>query len=182
MMAVDVVRLITRIVIGAILVCVVGVLLAAEIPMLPTAPESSSRQQLLTIFPQGWAFFTRNPQEPQFRIWRVVGASKARLQLRNAASAHLFGFRREGRMRAIEFGAIVTELPRNSWYNCRSGSLECLDSAILVTVTNRFPAPSICGLVSIDQRPPVPWAWSKIEPQPVMGSRAARVNVVCSGR
>lgn len=159
-------------------------LLSAEIPTNPLGPSPLGRQQLLSIFPQGWAFFTRDPQEPRVRLYEQGEGTWHHVEQRNAAWRYLAGLDRSARMRSVELAGIVLRVPPASWRTCAQALRSCAnsDSLVEVSVRNSLPRPHICGSIILEERPPVPWAWARLRDHTFMKGRIAKLQVACSKR
>lgn len=145
--------------------------------------EMRARLGLGLFFPQGWRFFTRNPQEGDlFPLARRDGAWVDISRQPNARAINLFGINRNGRAQGIEMGLVAAQLPPNAWVECKEEPTACLDRMKSAEAINTTPSPSLCGEIAIVQQEPTPWAWSRNHGRITMPSRVARLDVKCSPR
>lgn len=135
------------------------------------------------LLPQGWAFFTRDPEEED--VVAYVRDERGRWQSARtspiASLATLWGISRSGRGLGIELGMLVSAPSRSAWIRCKIGepSQACLDRASpALHIRSEYPRPRLCGDVGLVANRPVPWAWS-VEGVPEVPRRAARVTVRC---
>lgn len=133
------------------------------------------------VLPQGWAFFTRDPQEPAIiphvrSKGRFVAVDKGP----NANKHNWFGIRRLARAQNVEVGILMSKVPMAFWDRCRSAPVVCLEKAGLArTLSNPFPRPTVCGEVGLVRQESIPWAWTRDDTVPMMPSKIVRLEVRC---
>jgi antimicrobial peptide system SdpA family protein len=141
-------------------------------------------RKLYTQFflPEGWAFFTRNPREDRYIVYRLAtGGSWIDTNLgphnrpRNA-----FGLNRKSRAQGVEIGLLLVSIHDDEWLACRKSPAICLATTpVSKDFKDISPIPTLCGEIGVVMQPPVPWAWSSL-PRPVtMPSKVVRVRVHC---
>lgn len=129
------------------------------------------------IAPQGWAFFTRDPREPDIEVFSADDGWRRLLEPNNGAYA-LWGASRKARGQRLELGMLSTEISR--WTRCRGVPQACLDRAPTTQrLANTYPIPTLCGELGFVKAPPVPWAWSGSGESIHMPSKISRVRVTC---
>lgn len=136
---------------------------------------------VVALAPQGWGFFTRNPQGPEPTMLRreVDGWSPAGPG-RNAEPSNLFGFRRIPRARGVELGLLAHELKDSAWHECKEAPAVCVEQLpVSAVIPNESPVPLYCGELALVRQEPVPWAWSHTPTPVVMPSFVARIEVQC---
>lgn len=140
------------------------------------------RQVIGRLSPQGWGFFTKDPQD---ELVHVMRRTEGEWQLADpepsGSPSHLFGFRRELRARGVEVGLLTQALGRaDQWHECKGAPSSCVDALPLAAVVqNPSPSPFYCGELVVYRQEPVPWAWSKANRPVVMPSFLARIEVQC---
>jgi antimicrobial peptide system SdpA family protein len=161
---------------GIAILCLLG-----EMPSHPMSPSVVTRTRLLTVFPQGWAFFTRDAQEPQRRVYRREGDRWLQVDERNGSTRFLLGFRREGRLHQLEISHIAKKIPAPQWVECKTNLATCADSAVRVPVRveNTFAQHHFCGTILFEDHVPVPWAWSRVAARTYMPGRVVVANSDC---
>lgn len=142
--------------------------------------EGQLRPALRVLLPQGWAFFTRSPREERYYTYRkeVDGWSVASLGPHSEAG-NLFGLDRRSRAQGVELGLLHGVIPGGAWHKCAEHPLRCLDGVTPISVSNRSPAPTLCGEIGIALQEPVPWAWSSARAELTMPSRVVRLEISC---
>lgn len=143
--------------------------------------QEQSRLTITTLTPQGWAFFTKSPREPQIGVWRLAGASgwqDARLGP-HSELWNVLGFDRRSRAQGLELGIMQTAVPQGKWTPCDGADVHaCLArTPSVVTIRNLAPNPIHCGSIGLVQREPLPWAWAGS--RTVMPATVARLEVTC---
>jgi antimicrobial peptide system SdpA family protein len=135
---------------------------------------------LMELLPEGWRFFTRNPQEEQVQPFvRRDGAWISASTQPNSRARNLFGLDRSGRAQSVELALILEALPREAWVDCTGAPSECLGPVpVALVFANPVAERSICGDVALIAQRPVPWAWAA-SPDIDMPSRVARLEVTC---
>lgn len=134
------------------------------------------------VLPEGWAFFTRDPREPDVDVlaWRD-GAWTPALRRPLSSARNLFGLSRAGRAQSVELGILVDGLKGVELSSCRGALERCADDLppATVTIANAQGARTICGDVLVVVREPIPWAWAAVTPRVQMPAKVVRVEVTC---
>lgn len=144
-------------------------------------------EDMRRVLPQGWAFFTRDPQEPQTHVY-VHGGDDWEAIPHPAPNAvrSLFGINRSARFYDHEVGMVMAAVPLDEWVDCGSGDhVQCLRSLTPVpdlVVDNSFDPPQLCGTLGLVQQEPIPWAWREDAESVQMPLAAAVVEVSCASR
>ncbi len=132
--------------------------------------------------PEGWGFFTRNPQEEAMLLfvrgrdgqWTSASIGPGGMP-KNA-----FGLNRANRAQSAEAGLLVSKIPQKAFQPCRNQPSVCLEQApVAMSLNDLTPRPTLCGQIGIVMRKPIPWAWSGSRDSIIMPSRVARINVGC---
>jgi antimicrobial peptide system SdpA family protein len=136
---------------------------------------------LTTVTPEGWKFFTRNPQEAQVTPYSLRGVAWVpATYLPNSRPRNWLGIDRSGRAQSIEVGLLSEHIPAEAWTSCDDAPLSCLDGApVAASFDNEFPEPTLCGVVGLVAQKPVPWAWARSASHLDMPSRVVRVEIRC---
>jgi antimicrobial peptide system SdpA family protein len=125
--------------------------------------QETLRIQIQQVLPQGWAFFTKSPRDPQMVAWRLgdTGDWESSLYAPHAEPRNVFGLNRRSRAQPVEMALLVNSVPADKWQDCEHGDIPvCLAETTPVPIDNPSPEPLFCGRVGISRQPPVPWAWS----------------------
>lgn len=150
----------------------VGVCLLVAVSLLPYSPLRSSfpfldDASVTKIVPQGWGFFTKDPQEIRVHYFsQTDDGSWINADIANSDSANLFGASRVARLRGIEYGTLLSEnqpLITDGWFSCVTAELqECATKTGEVepiSVKNNYPVQTLCGRIAVLQQAPNAWAY-----------------------
>lgn len=155
-------------------------------PALPysTVELPTARALRTTLWaPQGWAFFTKDPREPQIQAFGLTdGRWTTLLRAPHSNLRNVLGLDRTSRVQGVEAALLLTEIPSDSWKECMETPVGCLDEAgIAALIDNPSPAPTLCGTVALVFEEPLPWAWARAnaEKRIDMPSRYAVAEVAC---
>lgn len=72
--------------------------------------QGTVENSVATLLPQGWAFFTRSPREPQIYLFEEIDGKVVKKSYPNASMESAFGFTRKVRSKGIELGHLMKEL------------------------------------------------------------------------
>ncbi|AXG80370.1 SdpA family antimicrobial peptide system protein [Streptomyces paludis] len=140
------------------------------------------------VAPQGWAFFTKSPRDPELVPYRYAGTSWKTVSMGpHSRPSNAFGLDRASRSQGIEMALLLNEAPELKWTECEDHPdvetcLESITSASAdgpARIRNRSPEPTLCGTVAIVQAEPVPWAWRDLMDATHTPGRAAVWEVTC---
>ena len=168
--------------IGYAILCVYG--LHEALPYNPLVLPFEDRVHLRQWLPEGWNFFTRDPQEERAAVYeRYANSGWAKVAGKTLSDAsNMFGLSRRPRAQSVETGLLLVQVPDAFWRSRRGAADACLRDALLFgDEVNPTPRPLLCGELGIVLQRPVPWAWSSSERRVVMPCRVVRLNVVCLG-
>jgi antimicrobial peptide system SdpA family protein len=169
------------IVLGALVVVVVTLssLAPGNTPVL-TLP-ASLRGVVHDVAPEGWQFFTKDPQDPSIIPYRMVSGRWEYAQLQGSLHFDtIFGLDRIDRAQGVELGILASQIPENAWLPCKVAPTTCLEKIpVELTLRDTQPYPTLCGDIGFANQAPVPWNWARRNPVPVMPSSFARVRVAC---
>lgn len=147
----------------------------------PIGSSVTSALRAALILPQGWKFFTKDPQEAQLRVLALVDGEWKSAELgANAEPHNLFGLSKAPRARGAETGVLSRSIPSAAWQPCSESIEACLSHApSSQPLHNPAPAPTLCGTLGFALQKPVPWAWAALRSHFSMPSRVAKVEVAC---
>lgn len=157
-----------------------GFIVTSFVPNNPLQPKRVTIRQVASLIPQGWAFFTKDPQEAELVTYRASAEDQYRpVMVRNERSWMTFNFSRYGRFQAREYGFIAESIPKDLWIECKKDFEKCVKESKTYQYHNRTVIRSFCGSYLFSMEPPVPWAWSKREV--FMPRKIVKVHSVCEG-
>jgi antimicrobial peptide system SdpA family protein len=148
----------------------------------PLVPSFRSRANITTMLPEGWAFFTRNPREPQWLAFGRVEDRWMRLEQRHASAVNRFGFGRYAPLQMMELGALIRQSEDTDWVAFPADTDPLQIHAASVPVHNPAARPILCGDILVVEREPVPWAWSPQAASIRLGGRLLHMTVECKSR
>ncbi len=127
----------------------------------------SSNIALSAFIPEGWGFFTRDPQEEKFRVYLVKDNFELEeMDFQVSSNQNYHGLSRKIRRKFFEISQVVGSVPNDAWYDY-SGTREnlCLDSdqklfEIELDKKNFFLLKNEKLLVY--KYSVIPWEWSQI--------------------
>ena len=135
------------------------------------------------VWPQGWAFFTRNPRDGFIEIYRPSedGPWVKDDIGRNAELRYLLGWIRTPRVRNLEAG-FLTGLVLTNWTLCKKSPGECLQESDVAPerLVNPTSTPLLCGTIGFVKQEALPWLWRHAEAETVMHSTYKVIEVKCA--
>lgn len=133
--------------------------------------------------PQGFAFFTRDPQEPKMRLYAFEGGEWQSISLSPySRPSNFFGLDRKPRAQLTEYALLLNRggATPNKWSDCEDTPVSCLRRVpVTDTLKNIDPAPTLCGIVGFVRQDPVPWAWSESRENITMPSEILKLKIQC---
>jgi antimicrobial peptide system SdpA family protein len=154
------------------------------IPFNPIQVPGEKSIGITSWFPQGWRFFTRDPQEATTDVYiRSDDGAWKPLPIGPASSpSFLFGLDRTPRAQSIELGMLITSVDSDDYEACDSDPQTCLERVKprVQLLQNQSPRPTMCGELGIVRQKPVPWAWARSAASLEMPSKIIRIRVKCS--
>jgi antimicrobial peptide system SdpA family protein len=89
-------------------------------------PDSGLSSRIRRALPQGWSFFTKDPQEPRLIPYRVKSGTVVDAGAGGSFRASLwFGFDRAGRAQGPELAALVHAVGKDAWFEYAHGLATC---------------------------------------------------------
>ncbi|MCU0633356.1 MAG: SdpA family antimicrobial peptide system protein [Gemmatimonadaceae bacterium] len=159
--------------------------IAASVPATPFTTLVRVQPHLISLLPEGWGFFTRDPREPRLMAYQVEGARRTRLLSRPSADPHnAFGWLKQSRLVAPEAAHLVARLDDTSWGACPPGEGGCVQHVDAMrsppdTLVNPTVAPQLCGELLLVREAPLPFAWRHATRARTSDGTRARLHVRC---
>jgi antimicrobial peptide system SdpA family protein len=147
----------------------------------PIRMPFADRFEMAVMAPEGWKFFTKDPQAERLYFFRhEENAWHSASRGTNAEPSNFFGMSRDGRTQGMEAAVLMKNLPEASWKACDDTPSSCLATdGDVVHVQNDLPLPTLCGSIGLVLQKPVPWTWAKLSHPVTMPSRVTRLEVKC---
>ena len=136
----------------------------------------ATKANFQVTMPQGWAFFTRSPEDPSL----VPYAHGQRVDtLPQSSAVNLFGLSRNQRAQGTELALIANQVPKFTL--CDDYLSECLaqPTGTIYKFTNPTRTPFFCGTVRIVLQTPVKWSFRTQTPETVRVTEFADVDLSC---
>jgi antimicrobial peptide system SdpA family protein len=73
------------------------------------------KKNLTFLWPQGWGFFTRDPQEAIISAYKLENGELTMLTVKNSSLENYLGFSRNTRFVTRELATILGSLPKDRW-------------------------------------------------------------------
>lgn len=146
----------------------------------------TKKETFLFLFPQGWKFFTKDPTEPNMRLYDLSNNTISEVNMKNASVSNLMGLSREARVLSVELGSfILPQISDTLWktvYIKKSLRYQDLDSLKinLVTIDNKSHLKKICGKYLVDIDHVIPWAWASNNRKKIISRKKELIRVVIS--
>ncbi len=88
----------------------------ASLPEQIVSISPAYKESIKNTFPQGWAFFTKDPTEDLYLCYRIVDKTTIPVIKKNASSDNFFGLSRRTRFVAYECGRMIDAIiSRTDW-------------------------------------------------------------------
>ncbi|MBG07431.1 MAG: hypothetical protein CME68_01610 [Halobacteriovoraceae bacterium] len=144
-------------------------------------PSHKLKGILLATLPEGFSFFTKNPQHK--RVW-IYRENKNKLIKVNFIQNRLFnnlGINRIHRSHRVELHSIISSIPNRLWFKCDSSIELCKknNKNKIFQFKNRALRPEYCGQFLLSYQKLVPWVWRKSKDSLFMPALTSRINVEC---
>lgn len=133
--------------------------------------------------PQGWAFFTKPPSDPELVAYRLEddGELSYAALTPNSLPRNMFGLTRKQRAQGPEIAAMANQT--RDWNRCGVSDGDCLSDVAHdedgPSIINTAPSPTLCGPVVIVETEPVPWAYRHNYDGWRLDSRYTSFEAVC---
>jgi len=157
--------------------------------LLPKGPANSEvsflrSNLIISLVPQGWAFFTRDPQEKVTRVYKKneLGDWQVVTGYSNSFS-NFFGWDRSQRVLFEEASLYWKMLFEMQKAECSGSLSDCskkLDLVEPVQLPLSFQRPNFCGELLLTNAPPLPFEWIRLKSKLSIRYQAAIVRINCS--
>lgn len=77
------------------------------------------RNRVMSLFPQGWGFFTKSPLDPMVMIYRQEGEKNELLTYTNSSRENYWGLSKRSRAIGIEMSKVLPQIPDDAWIEKR---------------------------------------------------------------
>jgi len=146
-------------------------------PIKSTGPQT---RLIRSFLPEGWAFFTRNSREDQTIVYTVNASNFdiARFKwLQNSHYSNYFGLDKKSRYMGVELAYLLSKLKSNDWSSCQKLTKEKIKTLEVIEVKNELEIKNFKGLLLVQKKEPIPWAWRESSVEVEMPSKIALIKV-----
>jgi antimicrobial peptide system SdpA family protein len=82
-----------------------------------------------TIFPESFAFFTKDPKDKQLELFNVTNGVIEKINIKTNALENKFGLSRVSRRKAYELGMVIQNIPDSIWQKVEGNKIPKLKLA-----------------------------------------------------
>ncbi|MEE4248526.1 MAG: SdpA family antimicrobial peptide system protein [Kangiellaceae bacterium] len=151
-----------------------------SLPYNPIKSNGPQTKVITSFFPEGWAFFTRDSRESQTLVYSIDSSSLAITKfkwLQNSHYSNYFGLDKKSRYMGVELAYLLNNLKPTDWSSCRELTREKIKTLKVTEVENELAIKNFKGLLLIQKKEPIPWAWHKSSADIEMPSKVILINV-----
>ncbi|MFJ8214952.1 SdpA family antimicrobial peptide system protein [Streptomyces sp. NPDC096033] len=144
--------------------------------------QTKLKYTVANIAPQGWAFFTKSPRDPEIMPYKKTPDGWQSLAMTPHASPHnAFGLNRASRGQGVEIAMLLSTAQKSDWHDCTDSSDTCLANGGGASrrLTNATPHPTLCGTIGLLQDRPTPYAWRDLVTTSHTTERVMILEVAC---
>lgn len=136
----------------------------------------ATKANLQVTMPQGWAFFTRSPEDPSLVPYE---RGKRVDTLPQSSAVNLLGLSRNQRAQGTELALIANQVPK--FTACDDYLSVCLSQPAGTTYNFQNPTrtPFFCGTMRVVLQTPVKWSFRTQTPETVRVTKYADVDLSC---
>jgi antimicrobial peptide system SdpA family protein len=136
--------------------------------------------ELQFLFPQGWAFFTKDPRDEQTTLYKIKNKELFELNMKNGATNALFGISRRNRIMLIELAQVVNQIDTINWkaITSKEALLTFSDTAKAIEIVNFVNHSNLNGDYLIIKQKPLPWSWRENRDNLFMPAKVIKVKLI----
>lgn len=125
--------------------------------------SKDTKTNIVSLLPQGWAFFTRSPKEEKILVYKVHPSGLKKISMSNPDEKNLFGISRLSRRLTMETSIVLHEAKKISWTEKTGVEHPPINSLepLHIQSTNNIIRNIQSGQYLIYKEKPIPWAWKK---------------------
>lgn len=142
--------------------------------------NSRWNKEIQFLFPQGWAFFTKDPREEHTIFYKIDKNNLQELDFKNGAMNSSFGISRKNRIMLIEIAQIVNQIDSVSWVDLKSKEdlntyKDTTKSLEVINFVNKAELEN--GDYMIVKQRPVPWSWRENKDNLFMPAKGVKIKL-----
>jgi len=137
-----------------------------------------------TVFmPEGWAFFTKNPREENFVLYKKEGHGWDLKTIQAGSYKNIFGLNRKIRIANQELGMLLSNYTNPQWVDLKGRMNDPSNTVLLDTLSARDVVdhshyPIFTGEYILQKVYNVPWVWYSSNPDLVMDSKISKIHIL----
>jgi len=121
---------------------------------------------IISIFPESFAFFTKDPKDEQIVLYSVQRNNIEKINLKTNSSYNFFGFSRKSRRLTYEIGILTKKIPDSLWNEIKETTIKNIDfdtiSDFLLEKDNNVQLFEKGKYVFYYYKP-IPWEWNDLK-------------------
>ena len=122
--------------------------------------NAKTKRTLNLIFPEGWGFFTKNPREPQLKVFQLIENDTVPIDMSNHSSKNYFGFSRKARLISYEASIIVNDVKKDKWTETTFGKIHSKSIDTIHIYEKKYFKHIKNGNYIFALFKPLPYAWA----------------------
>ncbi len=166
--------------------CIGGILFTvffSSIQFNPIQSKYNKKKLVVSLTPQGWAFFTRNPREAQTLIYEVKDDKLVLLKHKHSSIYNWIGLDRRASVLVSEMSIIRSKVPDSMFmttkWNYQTNKTGDFPSES-IAIKNEIHNPTLCGDYVLVFQQPIAWAYSKSMDNIDMPAKSVRIKIECN--
>jgi antimicrobial peptide system SdpA family protein len=157
---------------------VVFVIASASVPFNPLSMSKSGGAKIARILPEGWGFFTRDPNEPSVLVYKKDQSGELKLITPTATDpSYLLGLSRISRRLNFEVSLCLGKIQDSVWEKVEKPTRMNLNTQHCDTIQNKLANPLLMGDYVFVRQDRVPWAWTNVTPIPLMPYKMVNIHI-----
>lgn len=138
-----------------------------QINVLSNILQPQFKYTVITIFPESFAFFTKDPKDEQMMLYFVKEENDKikKVNLKNNSAYNYFGFSRKSRRLTYELGSLIKRVPDSLWNEITESEIKELDfkgKAFLLKKDNNVKLFEK-GKYILYYFKPIQWEWNDLK-------------------
>jgi len=161
-----------------------SVFVAMPKTVLTTNAVEQVRPVVNGFWPQGWGFFTKDPDSVALGVYAEADdhTFASVLTTPQGRPSNLFGLSRASRAQGTELAILSHYMDEANWLDCTGANDACLREALAadpVAIDNNSPVPTVCGGVILTVEKPRPWSYRNLVGDRYRIQRSAHIEARC---
>jgi len=121
---------------------------------------------IISIFPESFAFFTKDPKDAQIILYSVQKNNVEKINLKTNSSYNFWGLSRKARRLTYEIGVLTKKIPDSLWSEIKESNIKNIDfdniSHYLLEKDNNIQLLEK-GKYVLYYYKPIPWEWNDLK-------------------